>query len=81
MTHCRLPKNPRVYAAERRALQQMNAGGLWYTEHEGNVRFTYDGCVWILGRDGTWRWGDDNIKLDPQVADLNRIRRQAQDRP
>ena len=52
---------PRVYAAERRALQQMNNGGLWYSHNLGDVRFTNDGCEWILGQDGDWRWGDERI--------------------
>ncbi len=76
MTLRKAPRKPRVYAAERRALQQMNAGGLWYADHGGNVRFVYDDCVWVLGPDGRWRWGDDNIRLDPQISELNKIRRQ-----
>jgi len=55
----------------------MNGGGLWYGHNLGDVRFTSDGCEWILGQDGKWRWGDERITQDPQKEQLNRIRRGA----
>jgi hypothetical protein len=75
MTPPKSPSIPHVYAAERRALQQMNDGGLWYHHDFRDVRFTSDGCEWVLGQDGKWRWGDERITQDPQIEQLNRIRR------
>jgi hypothetical protein len=44
------------------------------------VKFQSGGCVWVLGHDGRWRWGDRGVTDYPTVELLNRVRRSVEAR-